>query len=391
MLATLGSPHLIINALSVWTGLCWGILLFRLFAPPTLGIKTALGVLLATSFLIMPMFDAFLSIWPPESEAWLEAPSFLARLSGFIVIVGVREEVFKALPVLFALWLWPALRRPRAGVVLGMMAGVGFASTENVYYVYSTLSAALAETKGDRTAFLVPIYNNLVRTMVGPFAHATFSGLMGAFAATGAMRGRVRLILAGLAVSASLHGLYDALVGFSGSLGVAALGLTLFLTILAHAGARSSDSSLTRGDGLFSRTIMRPAPQTKNVDAGGIVPSAARTPMGAASRSVEWFVSVDGRDDVPIPRHAPLRIGRDSTVCEIEVTDPSVSRIHATISMQGLQPQLVRASRVGVVSVNGQQVENAALAEGDVIEVGGTLMKVMRVVPSAPLPAAGQE
>ena len=159
--------------------------------------------------------------------------------------------------MLVAMWFAPSLRQPRAGVVLGMMAGVGFAATENVYYVYFTLSEALEKAgRNDTAALLVPIYNNLVRTMVGPFAHATFSGLMGSFVATALSRGGAGTFVAGLLLSASLHGVYDTVVGFSGPLGVVVLGLVLFLTMVAHAGASTTGAQPSSGEGLFSRTIV---------------------------------------------------------------------------------------------------------------------------------------
>ena len=124
IVATRPSSRLVIDALSIWTGLCWGILLFRLFAPPTLSLKAALLVLLATSFLVMPLFELFLGLLPKSFDSWLESENLIQRLSGFIVSVGIREELFKSVPVIVALWAAPKLRRPRAGVVLGMMAGV---------------------------------------------------------------------------------------------------------------------------------------------------------------------------------------------------------------------------------------------------------------------------
>ena len=277
------TPRFVVDALSVWTGLCWGILLFRLFAPPALKLKVALAVLLGTSFLVMPLFEAFLRNIPPDLDKWLESDNLVERLLDFVFNVGIREEAFKAIPVVITLWFVPRLRETRTGVVLGMMAGIGFAATENVYYVYSTLSDAFQQAKtSDISALLMPVYNNLVRTMVGPFAHATFSGLFGAFAAAGLARGAPSSLVSGLLIAASLHGTYDTVVGFSGPLGAATLGVSLFLTMAAHRGQPSADPLPSDGDGLFSRTIVR-------------TPSAPRPPAPGRAAGLQpfpaWFIA----------------------------------------------------------------------------------------------------
>lgn len=377
ILATFESPRLIIDSLSIWTGLCWGILLFRLFAPPSLGIKTAIVVLLATSFVVMPLFEAFLTLWPKHSEIWLESDSLPRRLLAFVAVVGIREEFFKAIPVVVAMWLSQSLRQHRAGVVLGMMAGVGFAAAENVYYVYLTLSEALEKTaQNDTAVLLVPIYNNLVRTMVGPFAHAAFSGLMGSFVATALSGGGFGTFVAGLLLSASLHGVYNTVVGFSGLLGVVVLGLVLFLTMIAHAGTSTAGAQLSSGEGLFSRTLVRslPRPEPAPPRPASGVAGAARVVSSAGN----WVVSVPARGDIAIPPYAPLRIGRDSTACDVVVNDPSVSRLHAIISMKGAQPQVVRVSRIGLLTVNLQETESSILAPGDEIGIGGIVFTVGR-------------
>lgn len=384
-LATFASPRLIIDSLSIWTSLCWGILLFRLFAPPALGIKTALGVLLLTSFVVMPAFEAFLKLWPPSWEGWLESDSLPKRLLAFVMVVGIREELFKAIPVIAVMAMSPALRQPRSGVVLGMMAGVGFAATENVFYVYYTLAQAVEKAGAhDMSALLVPVYNNLVRTMVGPFAHATFSGLMGALTAAAAYHRAPGIFIGGLALAASLHGAYDTVVSFSGQFGVVVLGVALFLTMVAHAGSRVDAGEQSRGEGLFSRTIVRSPPPRADPTPLPRVPwphppvlrPAPPPTLPVATLGGGWSVSIDGKDGIPIPPYVPLKIGRDSSICAVVVNDPAVSRLHATISMKGPQPQIVRVSRVGKITVNSREVESAVLATGDEICIAGAVLRV---------------
>ncbi len=92
-------------------------------------------------------------------------------------------------------------------------------------------------------------------------------------------------------------------------------------------------------------------------------------------------MSVPGSGDVVIPPYVALRIGRDSTACDIVINDPSVSRLHATISMKGPQPQVVRVSKIGVITVNLAETEGGLLAEGDEIGIGGAVLRIGRAAP----------
>jgi RsiW-degrading membrane proteinase PrsW (M82 family) len=369
IVATLPSSRLVIDALSIWTGLCWGILLFRLFAPPTLSLKAALLVLLATSFLVMPLFELFLGLLPKSFDSWLESENLIQRLSGFIVSVGIREELFKSVPVIVALWAAPKLRRPRAGVVLGMMAGVGFASSENVFYVYSTLSEAIGAAKNaDVSALVMPVYNNMVRTMVGPFAHAAFSGLLGSFIGEAFSRRALSPLFSGLVAAATLHGLYNTVVGYSAPLGAATLGLCLFLTMVVHVGVQNGEPLASSGEGLFSRTILRTSP----------TPLAAASPRAPRLPAGQWFVATSDGIKITVPVDSPLLIGRDSSICPLVVSDPSVSRIHARLHLVAGQPRVSRESRVGVLLVNGSPVDTVVLRPNDEIRIADTAFRIIR-------------
>lgn len=381
VLASLSTSEAIVDALAIWTGLCWGILLFRLFAPAALGIGTALAVLVGTALLVSVGFDAYLALWP-DFETWFKAPSLALRFIAYAGVVGVREELFKAVPVAFALWRLSALRRPRAGVVLGMMAGVGFAASENVVYVYSTIQDAMLRSNGmDPAAMLMPVYNNLIRTVVGPFAHASFTGVLGAFLAVAIARGGIGMGLSGFALAALLHGAYDTVVEFSGLLGVVVLGVSLFLAMVLHAGAQEGSAAPDRGEGLFSRTIMRPLPEPAAASparrsAPARVPPERPVPQTPPAMGSAWAIRDATGRSYPVPPYVPLKIGRDSTACHIVIDEASVSRLHATVGVTAGRLEVIRLSRIGTLVVGGREVESAILSRGDEILIGGAVLTV---------------
>lgn len=77
-------------------------------------------------------------------------------------------------------------------------------------------------------------------------------------------------------------------------------------------------------------------------------------------------------------------IGREG--CDVTLDDPTVSRRHAAIRMSGGAPFVEDLGSTHGTFVNGEKViERRALMEGDVVQFGGI---VWRVVSGAPAPAA---
>src|SRR5262249_33183525 len=95
------------------------------------------------------------------------------------------------------------------------------------------------------------IYTNVVRMAMTPFFHGCLAGIFGYFIALAVVdRARRRaLFVAGLAISATLHGLFDTLVPRSPLWGVLIEALTFFLllTYVLKAPGLPSASELTQG------------------------------------------------------------------------------------------------------------------------------------------------
>src|SRR5262245_9709635 len=250
---SLDGIHAILNGLAIWSGTLWALLMYRLFSGRLIGVAWAFGTVFFTAFIGIPLLGLYLRL-PGDIFGRLEKIDFLPlTLLAYILGVGVREELTKAIPLFLMARFTTKLENPTVGILLGVMSGIGFAITENVFYVYTNLNLALDAAR--RTGHLIhlvgPIYTNVVRMAMTPFFHGCLAGIFGYFIALAVVdRARRRaLLVAGLAISATLHGLFDTLVSRSPLWGVLIEALTFFLllTYVLKARGLTSASELTHG------------------------------------------------------------------------------------------------------------------------------------------------
>jgi RsiW-degrading membrane proteinase PrsW (M82 family) len=153
--------------------------------------------------------------------------SILGGLFGFVFGVGILEEATKALPIW---WLYHHKRNADSLstiVFLGCVSGFAFGIAEGTGY---SISYALGLASGS-FGFGDYLILQFVRLITLPLLHAVWAGVFAYFIALGSVNRHVEkgLLLAGLATTALLHGLYDT---FSGSLigvGVAVLSIVIFV------------------------------------------------------------------------------------------------------------------------------------------------------------------
>lgn len=384
----LGGNHAILYGLALWSMLLWALLLYRLFADRDLGFRWAIGTVLFTCFIGLPLLEIWIAV-PPDFTGYLVSRNFLAiRMSGYVLGVGVREELTKALPLVLLAFFTHRMKKPINGLVLGMMSGIGFAGAENVYYVYKSLDVALEAAKetGQLGYLVMPVYNNVVRMAMTPFLHGCFSAIFGYFLSLAAADSRRRpaFLIVGLGLSALLHGLYDTFVGASVLLGVALETATFFLVMTYVLKARGLTSARELGGGLFSRTVMMRAPLGKAMAAPvppplpAAPPTLVPPPAAPEDASPTWRLRVvsgpaSGRT---FDLLGEIRMGRDAARCTVHVDEQTVSREHAAIVPDPVHAawRLQRLSRSGFVYVNGHAVEDAILAAGDQIQVGTSVL-----------------
>lgn len=159
-------------------------------------------------------------------------------VSAFLSI-AVVEEVVKYLAVKAKAYGSPNFSEVMDGIVYGVAAGLGFATVENIFYVFGfgTISTAI------------------IRAFLSVPSHAAYAGIMGFYLGVAkpfsqnSKDQERKLIITGLATAVILHGLYDTIAfateGVIGLVGL--LGMTVFSwIILLHLIKKALSLSLIR-------------------------------------------------------------------------------------------------------------------------------------------------
>jgi RsiW-degrading membrane proteinase PrsW (M82 family) len=137
-------------------------------------------------------------------------------LALFLVVAG-SEELVKFAAVRIKAYRSPHFYEVMDGVVFGVAAALGFATVENIIYVFGS---------GVSTAIL--------RAFLSVPSHAAWGGIMGYYlgvAKTSGEKSKMRFILTGLGIAILFHGIYDSLLTVLGTLSALAAGL--LMTIIA--------------------------------------------------------------------------------------------------------------------------------------------------------------
>jgi RsiW-degrading membrane proteinase PrsW (M82 family) len=142
--------------------------------------------------------------------------------------VGVIEESAKALPIW---WLYIHKRNEDSLstiVFLGCISGFAFGVAEAVNY---SIDYALGLTQGD-LGFGDYLLAQMTRLITLPLLHAVWAGISGYFVALASVNRHVGkgLLLAGLLITASLHGLYDTFSDSMIGVAVAVLSIVIFIS-----------------------------------------------------------------------------------------------------------------------------------------------------------------
>jgi RsiW-degrading membrane proteinase PrsW (M82 family) len=407
-IAHLDRTDFILQGIALYSALLWAMFVYRLFAGRDLGFAWAIGMVFVTCFVMVPILQIYLSV-PPDVTEWLITRKLIAlQLVGYVLGVGVREEMTKALPLLVLAAFTTRMKNPLSGLVLGFMSGIGFAVAENVLYVYKTVSSAVSMTQetGHLANLLVPVYNNVIRMAMGPFVHGCLAGIFGYFISLSTVdpRRRFFLLVAGLGLAASLHGLYDTVVGYSPLVALLVQAMTYVLLMTYILKARGLASAHEIGGGVFNRTVMgRATPEFLAAAAAAQTAAAARAASAASARSTATELTPRGRLDPPTIALSPLswrlrgeggtvagrvvaleaevKVGRDPAQCGVHVDEPTVSREHAVLVPEagGATWRVRRLSRTAPVLVNDQAHDDVRLRAGDRLRVGNAIFVVESV------------
>jgi hypothetical protein len=100
------------------------------------------------------------------------------------------------------------------------------------------------------------------------------------------------------------------------------------------------------------------------------------------------YLGVEHGDEVRlIPLERPIiHIGR-GLISDVRIEDPQVSRRHAIIAQRGDGVRVLDDRSANGTFLNGRQVTIAYMADGDVLRVGGVVLRLVEVAPqSKPAP-----
>lgn len=122
-IALLPTNDAILNGLAIYSAVLWALLLYRLFADRDLSFGWAIGTVLFTCFIMVPVLEIYLWLPPHITDFLTSRGPLPLRFVGFVLGVGVREELCKAAPLILLALSTPRMRRPLTGLVLGMMSG----------------------------------------------------------------------------------------------------------------------------------------------------------------------------------------------------------------------------------------------------------------------------
>src|SRR5687767_6679856 len=97
------------------------------------------------------------------------------------------------------------------------------------------------------------------------------------------------------------------------------------------------------------------------------------------------ITSAEGQRQVPIADQ-PLTIGRHSSN-QVQITDQRASRYHCVIEKSGEGLIIRDLDSSNGTKVNGRVVKSVRIGDGDVVQIGATLLKVVAPQPAGARPA----
>lgn len=215
--------------LGIYYASIWGVVLYDLIKPVSFSWLDTLKCVVFTVFVGIPLL-LFMQKFPLFRLLYAAADSQLGlipQLIGFVLGVGVLEELCKALPVYLFLLRPKKLSEPLTAAFYGAMSGLGFAIAEGGTY---SLLYALGLVRG-RLGLTDYVLSNTIRFVSLPLFHAILAGIVGYFLGLAAINPsrQVPIIFIGVAIAAVLHGSYDTFSG--GWIGFAIITFSILLFV----------------------------------------------------------------------------------------------------------------------------------------------------------------
>lgn len=217
---------LIFYAVSLYFACIWGLFFYYLFKTAQVSAWTTIKLFFITQIGIFIIFSGLQKL--NLFYIFTEAPFPLSWV-GYVLGVGVTEELAKALPVYFLARRAREPLIPQTLVFYGLMSGIAFGVFEGVQY---------QTTVNIKLDYSLAYFFNIARLTGLPFLHAIWCGIAGYFISFAQLYPKYRkaLYVLAIAVPAFLHGTYDtfcgSLPGMIVALPVTLIGVVLLMTYL---------------------------------------------------------------------------------------------------------------------------------------------------------------
>lgn len=204
------------------TGFClffaaiWGLVFKRFVIEETGGWRAPLAALFFTGLVSMQLLLQLYDVFPNVYMELSESEHTFTSLIGLVLRVGVWEEMCKIVPVLLYIGWKRSEARPLTIILVGVFSGLGFAAFENLHYADKAIvrSAVLTDRhgiEGLKAGVQGAMVNVMLRSMSAVFGHAVYSGIFAYFLTVAWLTRKriIPLVLIGLGVAATIHGLYN--------------------------------------------------------------------------------------------------------------------------------------------------------------------------------------
>ncbi len=213
--------------IGIYYAAIWGVVLYNLIKPVQFSWGRTLKCVLFTTVIGIPLLLFFQQVPPFRALYGAINQGLVFRLLGFVLGVGLLEELCKALPVYLLLYRSQKLQDPLSAAFYGAMSGLGFAIAEGAAYSFRY---AVGLSKG-QLGLGAYVAANTIRFVSLPLFHAILAGIVGYFIGLAVINPsrRSALCFIGIAIAATLHGLYNTFAG--GIPGLLIIGFTILLFV----------------------------------------------------------------------------------------------------------------------------------------------------------------
>lgn len=188
-------------AIALYFSCIWGVFFYHMFKTKQVDLKLTAWLFFAVQVLMFFVWNMGLNRLN-LFYAFVDNGGLISNSLGYILGVGVTEELVKAIPLIVIATRAKKPLIPQTMVFYGVMCGIGFGVYEGVEYQMEV---------NRQLDYNSSFFMNIARLTSLPFFHSMCSGLAGYFISFAVLKPRYRQFLYFLAIAmpAVLHGLYD--------------------------------------------------------------------------------------------------------------------------------------------------------------------------------------